>query len=663
MDNAQILIFLSVVQGLIALAMAGVALQIGGSRLKMSRRILATSFAALGVFHLLAILSFWLSTLGPQWVVTRTATSVVSQSASIIHLVFLGFALYMTVLRRSVPRGTYRATFLVAIVAGLVISLPGAMDPAAFNLRTALRIGLRSLLLATAYGGFAMMMATYRPPAGRSLGQWLVVGALALLAASSAVNAAIGLYSGWQVWGAQITVWLQLFALVGLMTLAIAMLVWVQERTQAVAEARTLSAERLARFDEDTGLPNRQGLLRRIEQDVAPNAPLTLMTLRVQRYAMLERTLGPTWVRMALVRLGEALVAGRNYHLLAIGRIDSDRLAVALTADGSLADVDVLSRRREVEAAAHALGHPMAISFGYAVRQQRESAETLLASACLAQEKAELGGVRMLRFEPEQARSDVEEIEILGALYRAIGEDQLFLEFQGIFDADSLALDSVEALLRWRHPVEGVLAPGRFLPAAERGGLMTDIDAWVLDRVCRALRERAEAGLPEVPIAMNLSSASLLDAGLATAVEAQLRRNRLAANLLELEITESAAMHDLGQASEIVDALRELGVRIALDDLGTGYSSLSHLRELRADRLKVDRSFIIANDRFGNAIAVAIAALGRSLGVDVVAEGVETPAQLAFCREHGIAKVQGWLLHRPAVQWPAAIDTSRTPAA
>jgi EAL domain-containing protein (putative c-di-GMP-specific phosphodiesterase class I)/GGDEF domain-containing protein len=408
----------------------------------------------------------------------------------------------------------------------------------------------------------------------------------------------------------------------------------------------------MAHFDEDTGLPNRHGFLRRIDQGAAGGAPLTLMTVHLQRYPMLERTLGSAWAREALQRVGEALVAGRSYHFLAIGRIDSDRLAIAITADGSLADADVLARRREVESVAQGLGHPVGVSFGYAVRQQRESVESLLACACLAQEKAEAAGMHMLRFEPEQARSDADEVEIVGALYRAIGEDQLFLEYQGIFDVATGHLDGVEALLRWKHPVQGVLPPGRFLPAAERGGLMGDIDRWVLDRVCRHLRERQEAGLPEVPVALNLSAASVLDSGLPAAVEAQLRRNRLPPALLELEITESAAMHDLARARDIVDALRALGVRIALDDLGTGYSSLSHLRELRADRLKIDRSFIGSGDRFGNAIAAAIGVLGRSLGLDVVAEGVETPEQFAFCQAQGFAKVQGWLFHRPAVRWP-----------
>lgn len=652
MESSQILVFLSLTQAAIAVAMAAVAVQMGGTRLRLSRRVLAGSFAALAAFHLLAMLSFWLSTQGPQWMVTRTLVSAGSLAASIVHLVFLGLTLHLTVLRRALHRGTLGAGIGLALAAGFALALPGAFDPNGAELRTLLRIGVRALLMALAYGALAVLMARHRPPDGRTLGQWLAVGALALLSASHAINASVSLVPDWQGWGNAITVWLQLVGLVGLMALAIAMLVWVQERTQAVVEAKTLSAERMAHFDGDTGLPNRHGLLRHIEQGVAAGAPLTLMVVHLQRYSMLERTLGPAWAREALQRLGEALVAGRSYHFLAMGRIDSDRLAIALTADGSLADADVLARRRDVEAVAQGLGHPVAVTFGYAVRQQRESVESLLASACLAQEKAEAAGMHMLRFEPEQARSDADEVEIVGALYRALGEDQLFLEYQGIYDATSGELDSVEALIRWRHPLRGVLPPGHFLPAAERGGLMGDIDLWVLDRVCRTLRERRDAGLPAVPVAMNLSAASLLDAGLPAAVAARLRRSDVSPALLELEITESAAMHDLARARDTVDALREFGVRIALDDLGTGYSSLSHLRELRADRLKIDRSFVASGDRFGNAIAAAIGVLGRSLGLDVVAEGIETPAQLAFCREQGITRVQGWLFHRASERWP-----------
>ncbi|MFN7520883.1 MAG: EAL domain-containing protein, partial [Lysobacteraceae bacterium] len=221
--------------------------------------------------------------------------------------------------------------------------------------------------------------------------------------------------------------------------------------------------------------------------------------------------------------------------------------------------------------------------------------------------------------------------------------------------------DSVDSLLRWNHRSERRLAPGRFLPAAERGGLMVDIDRWVLDRACHCLATRESAGEAPVPLCINLSSASLLDAGLPGVVKAQLTRYRVPPDRLEVEITESAAMGDLGLAASVVEQLQKIGVRVALDDLGTGYSSLVHLRELRADRLKIDRSFVRAEDPFGRAIAAAIAALGRSLGRDVGAAGVETGDALALCRGQGIGLVQGWYLHRPARDWPPSRAGVETP--
>ncbi|GIX40231.1 MAG: hypothetical protein KatS3mg128_1280 [Silanimonas sp.] len=663
MDTLQVLVLLTALQALAAFAMGGIALAVGGERLALTKSLVALGFAALGGYFAFSLISFLLAGAGPQWANTRTLSSLLAQFSNLLHLGLLGLALWVARHRQPLRKRLVVAVVLAALAGALILTLPGAFDLQAGVLRNLLRLGGRSLITALVYAVIAIVILRYRPPEGRSLGYWLVLCAFGLLALFNAINASLFFVPDWLPLPPEASAWLQLGLLLSLLLLAIAMLVWLQERTQAVVEARTITAERMVHLDEASGLTNRNGLLRRIEDSTGPNTPLTLLVLHVQRFALLERTLGPTWTLEALRRLGEALGRSRPHQLLGVARVDSDRLAVAIAADGSLADADVLARRREAENTALTLGHPVAVSFGYAVRQQREAAASLLASACLAQEKAEASGMRMLRFEPEQARSDADEVEIVGALYRALGEDQLFLEFQGIFEAGNGELDSVEALIRWRHPSQGLLPPGRFLPAAERNGLMSEIDAWVLDRVCRHLRERREQGLPLVPVAMNLSAGSLLDAGLVAAVETQLRRNGLPPSLLELEITESAAMLAPGRASSMIDALRALGVRVALDDLGTGYSSLSHLRDLRSDRLKIDRSFIGDPKPFGHAIAAAIATLGRSLGTDVVAEGVETPEQLAFCRAAGVPKLQGWLLHRPSTEWPPLRVALPEPAA
>lgn len=656
MDALSILTLLTVLQALVALVMGAVAFNIGEHRLQLTKQVLGISFIAVGLYFATALAAFFLSDAGPRWTLTRTAVSALSQGLNLLHLGLLWVGLATIVLHRPLKRRWLVVVGAVSVAGGLAMALPGAFDLDGASLRNGLRVGGRAIINTLTYAGAAVFLIVLRRKGRRNLGRWLVATSLATLALTNAANVMAVFLPTVLAPTLGVSVWFQLGGLIGLLMLASALLVWLQERTQAQAAAREESAQRMAYFDEASGLPNRHGLLRRIEQDVPAAAALTVLTVRLHRYALLERNLGTAWVLEAQSRLADALMNGRPYHQLCTGRVDSDRLALALTADGSLADAEVLARRRDVEQVAQTLGHPVGVSFGYAVRHQHESPSTLLASACLAQEKAEAAGMHMLRFEYEQARSDADEVQIVGALYRALGEDQLFLEFQGIFNAADGALDSVEALIRWRHPFEGVLPPGRFLPAAERSGLMVDIDAWVLDRVCRTLRERLDAGLPEVPVAMNLSSASLMDAGLPASIDAQLRRNHVPAHLLEVEVTESAAMRDLARASDTVDALRALGVRIALDDLGTGYSSLSHLRDLRADRLKIDRSFMGEGDRFGNAIALAIAALGHSLELDVVAEGIETGVQLALCQQNGIARVQGWHLHRPSVQWPQPLD-------
>ena len=654
MDALQIYVFLSLTQALVAGTMAAVALLVRGLRLPLPRGMLVTSLASLALFGVLSNLSLWMSNLGPTWVLARTLASVGSLVAIFLHAAFLAFALHVGLTGESLARGPRRLAVAAALLITLALILPGTFDAAAASTRNLLRVGGRAALMAMAYGAITAI-AIHHLRRHASAARWLLVAALGILLLGSAINAAplFDAAGGIGVSMSALTAMSQVLGLVGLMTLALGLLIWTQEHMQAAAEAQAIDAERLALFDHETGLPNRTGLLRRIEAERSDEAMLTVMVVRLHRQAQLERTLGSTWVRESLNHWADALVADQTTHWLAVARIGSDRLAMAMPAGGAAAEADVALRFRAVEAVAQSLGHPVTLSAGYALRQHGEAAETLLASACLAQEKAELGGMPMLRFEREQARLDAEEIALLGALYRALGEDQLFLEFEGIFDARSLEVRGVEALLRWHHPTRGELSPGQFLPVAERGGLMADIDAWVLRRLCAILKDRLDQGLPAVPVAMNLSSASLLDAGLPAKVAKQLHDHGLPSRLLELEITESAAMHDLERAARIVDALRDIGVRIALDDLGTGYSSLAHLRDLHADRLKIDRSFMAAGDRVGQAIATAIGALGRSLDLEVVAEGIETTEQLAFCRDQGIDHVQGWLFRGAPQTWPA----------
>ena len=206
-----------------------------------------------------------------------------------------------------------------------------------------------------------------------------------------------------------------------------------------------------------------------------------------------------------------------------------------------------------------------------------------------------------------------------------------------------------EALLRWQHPELGLLGPGRFVPAAEESGLIVPIGEWVLREACRQLRAWLDAGLEPVPVAVNLAAAQFVQQDLVTLVRDTLAANRLPAALLELELTETMLMRDIERTIDTLSRLRKMGVALSIDDFGSGYSSLTYLRQFDVNVLKIDRSFVadIGDDATDGKIATAVIALGHSLGLQVIAEGVETEAQRDFLAARGCNHLQGYLFDRP----------------
>jgi EAL domain-containing protein (putative c-di-GMP-specific phosphodiesterase class I) len=206
----------------------------------------------------------------------------------------------------------------------------------------------------------------------------------------------------------------------------------------------------------------------------------------------------------------------------------------------------------------------------------------------------------------------------------------------------------VEVLIRWQHPARGLLSPDAFVPLAEEAGLLEGIGEWVLRTACAQARRWLDAGHPALRIAVNVSAYQIRNDRIVEVVRSTLSDARLDPRLLELEVTEGA-LQTVVEAAEILGRLKALGVQLALDDFGTGYSALSSLKLLPFDRLKIDRSFIrdLEQDPNDRALAKAIIAMGRSLGLEIVAEGVETTSQLAFLRKHGCHEMQGYLFGRP----------------
>ncbi len=290
-------------------------------------------------------------------------------------------------------------------------------------------------------------------------------------------------------------------------------------------------------------------------------------------------------------------------------------------------------------------------SIGIAVYpEDGEAAEILLKNADVAMYQAKnLGRNTYQFFAGEMNSAAIERLRLENELRRALERDQLSLYYQIKVDARTGGIAGVEALLRWRHPELGMVPPVTFVPVAEEIGLIVSFGEWVLEAACRQLQSWRAAGLPPVPMAVNLASPSFQQANLAERVASALRRHGVPAAELCIEATESILMRDADATMATLKQLRELGVKLSIDDFGTGYSSLSYLRRFPIDQLKIDRSFVndLAVNSDDAAIIAAIASLARSLGLDVVAEGVETVEQARLLAKQGCYIMQGYFFSKP----------------
>jgi EAL domain-containing protein (putative c-di-GMP-specific phosphodiesterase class I) len=277
-------------------------------------------------------------------------------------------------------------------------------------------------------------------------------------------------------------------------------------------------------------------------------------------------------------------------------------------------------------------------------------AERLLKSADTAMYRAkELGRNRYAFFAPEMNERVESQILIEAALRRALKNQEFVLHFQPRVSAASGRATGAEALLRWRHPEWGVVEPARFIPLLEETGMVVPVGAWVLFEACRHARSWQDAGLPPLRVSVNLSSRQFRSETLFESVTEALRASRLQPQLLELELTESLLVENVEHAMGVMGKLKAIGTAISIDDFGTGYSSLGYLKRFPIDSLKIDRSFVrdIATSPKDAAIVKAISALARSLGIGLIAEGVEEVWQAEYLRGQQCTEMQGFLFSHP----------------
>ena len=408
----------------------------------------------------------------------------------------------------------------------------------------------------------------------------------------------------------------------------------------------------LAEHDFLTDLPNRVLLLDRLSLALASarrkGSMLALLFLDLDRFKYINDTLGHAAGDQLLQEVAARLVKCVR-GVDTVSRQGGDEFVILLAEIGG------------IEQAAHVADTILqAISQDYMLEGQRVSVsvsigislfpgdgddiETLTRNADLAMYSAKDGGRSRFRFfDPEMNARAMERVGVENALRQALKKRQFQLAFDPVIEIGGGRVAGAEALLRWRHPEQGLLLPERFLGAAEDSGLIRPIGAWVLRQACREARRWNAAGRP-MAVAVNLSMAEFTQKDLAAQVRAALARHALPPERLELEVTEATLMRQGGAAQETLQALRALGVHLTIDNFGTGYSHLGQMKDYPVDKLKIDRSFLTDLDGEGSenaAVVGAIIAMAHSLHMKVAAEGVETAAQLDFLRRHGCDQYQG----------------------
>jgi diguanylate cyclase (GGDEF)-like protein/PAS domain S-box-containing protein len=412
----------------------------------------------------------------------------------------------------------------------------------------------------------------------------------------------------------------------------------------------------IAFYDTPTGLPNRNKLydhlLDTIKADGGKGMRMALLLMDLDRFREINDTLGHHRGDLLLQQLGERLQK-TTFDRDIVARLGGDEFAILLTKLMNDNDIHLVIAKitRALEAPFVIEGIPIAveISIGIALYpEQGADPDTLIQRADIAMSAAKKSGRGHLLYSPEIDEYNPKRLALLGELRNAIDQEQLVLHYQPKITLKDRKVFGVEALVRWKHPQQGMIPPNYFIGPAEQTGLIHPLTRWVVQAAIRQCAAWRQAGF-EITVSANLSARNLLDAKLPDMVLGLLQASGLTPEQIEFEITESAIMTDPARAQEVLAALHRAGIRFSIDDFGIGYSSLSYLQKLPVDAIKIDRSFVshMVRNEGDMKIVRSTIELAHNLGLKVVAEGVETQEILDQLTEMGCDAAQGYFISRP----------------
>jgi diguanylate cyclase (GGDEF)-like protein len=429
---------------------------------------------------------------------------------------------------------------------------------------------------------------------------------------------------------------------------------------------------RLATSDTLTGLPNRHWLMRHLPACMTTAAEaqqsLAVLFIDMDDFKNINDTLGHSagdlLLQTAARRLQSALRPGDS-----VARLGGDEFTLVVPSISRQDDVSSIAQRiMQIFAAPFEIQNRVLnvnVSIGVSLfPADGQDAETLLKNADIAMYAAKAGGKNTYRFYDSTLSSEIERrLDNERELARAIREDHFVVYYQPRVDTQDGQLVGMEALVRWMHPERGLIPPDRFIALAETTGMIIELGKLVFEKTCAQIARWQAEGQPAVPVSVNVSARQFEQGDISAFIAACLKRYNLPPTRIEIELTESALMHDFERVRREVEAISALGIQLHIDDFGTGYSSLSLLHKLNMQVLKVDRSFTaqLCNGKGGDIFFSAIVSMAKALQMRIVAEGVETEAQLRALQKLGCHEIQGYLVSRPIPAHEISALVRKTP--